>query len=65
MENNDIIATLENIKNYCENAYDCYACPYDSGICFDITLPRDMTPSQWDLETLKHKLLSGGDHDGN
>lgn len=59
MENNETINVLEAIKNKCENSYDCYDCPYDNGICFDTTA------SDWDMETLKHKLLNGGEHDGN
>lgn len=50
---------LEAIKNKCENSYDCYACPYDMAICFYIT------PSDWELEKIKPKLLNGGENDGN
>ena len=61
MKNKEIITALETIQNYCSNCYDCYQCPYNATICFD----QNILPEDWMLKTLKHKLLNGGDHDGN
>lgn len=62
MENEQVInaiKALETIKQECENSYDCYSCPYEKTICFDDT------PDNWNLNTLKYKLLQGGEKDGD
>ena len=60
MSDEQILKTLENIKDYCEIHKDCEGCKFKTGIMKcqinDLTDQLGYSPSMWDMGEIKEVL---------